>query len=113
ALSGGAKAGPSAGGAGAGVSAAGLFGAQPAPAPRAGEGAEPMPLKLNTFASVAPSHQAPQRDAPPVAGQVAAARGPSGTAPLAEEQVPDAALQKADVAPEHEAIVQRIFTRDE
>jgi hypothetical protein len=31
---------------------------------------------------------------------------------LSDEQIPDAPLQKVDVAPEHETLVRRIFTRE-
>ena len=74
----------------------------------------PMRIKLGAFAAHAPepdrtaaTTRRPARCRPPAAPPWR--RSP----PLADEQIPDAPLQKADVAPEHEAMVRRIFTRDE
>jgi hypothetical protein len=39
--------------------------------------------------------------------------GANSAPALVDEQAPDAPLQKAEVSPEHEALVRRIFTRDE
>jgi hypothetical protein len=54
-----------------------------------------------------------QRQAPPISTGAANIASHNVLPPLAEEQTPDAALQKAEVAPEHEALVRQIFTRDE
>jgi hypothetical protein len=70
-----------------------------------------MPLKLGAFAAMQPSQVEPQRQ-PPANSLPFASGGVGAPARLAEEQIPDAPLQKADVAPEHEAVVRRIFTRE-
>ena len=78
-----------------------------------GKPSQDLALKLNAFSSAAqsPSDTQPQRDAPSSIPMM----GGGGRAATAEseEQVPDAPVQKADVAPEHEALVRRIFSRDE
>ena len=79
----------------------------------AGSESQNLAIKLGTFAAMAPSEIEPQRHAPPVSDLTVGPAGHGDPAPLAEEQIPDAPLQKADVAPEHEALVRRIFTRDE
>jgi len=73
-----------------------------------------LPLKLGAFASVAPSQVEPQRNTPPSNEPVTVGSAGANSAPaLVDEQAPDAPLQKAEVSPEHEALVRRIFTRDE
>lgn len=70
-----------------------------------------LPLKLGAFAAMQPSQVEPQRHLPP--NSVPFTAGDRGAPPpLSDEQIPDAPLQKADVAPEHEAVVRRIFTRE-
>lgn len=79
-----------------------------------GKPSQDLPLKLNAFSSAAqsPSDTQPQqRDVPssiPMAGS-----GAQTATAESVEQVPDAPVQKTDVAPEHEALVRRIFSRDE
>ena len=81
---------------------------------RAATGTQSLSIKLGAQTALAPSQHEPQRQSPPVGAPAAAAPPQNGQAPaLADEQLPVAALQKADVAAEHEAIVRRIFTRDE
>jgi hypothetical protein len=70
-----------------------------------------MPLKLGAFAAMQPSQVEPQRQ-PPTNPLAFSSGGLGAPPPLSDEQIPDAPLQKADVAPEHEAVVRRIFTRE-
>ena len=78
----------------------------------AGSDAPNLGIKLSAFGALNPGQAQPQHETPPTGGgAVGASRG--GAQPLTDEQVPDAPLQKAEVAPEHEAVVRRIFTRDE
>lgn len=70
-----------------------------------------MPLKLGAFAAMQPSRVEPQRQ-PPTNSLPFSSGGRGAPPPLSDEQIPDAPLQKADVAPEHEAVVRRIFTRE-
>ena len=93
-----------------GEPAAELFG-EAAAARMGGRESQKLPLKLGAFSAMAPNQVEPQRQAPPV-GAVPFEAAPQAPPSLSEEQVPDAALQKADVAPEHEALVRRIFTRE-
>ena len=89
---------------------AGLFTAQASTdAPR--DGAHPLPVALGAFSTLASSRSDPQRPEP-VSGTVprVASRAPL---PLAQEQIPDAPLQKVDLAPEHEPLIRRIFTPNE
>lgn len=82
-------------------------------APLGGNGSQSVSIKLGTFTSAAPSQAEPQRQAPLVGDPtVGRASGNASPAP-SDEQIPDAVLQKGDIAPEHEALVRRIFTRDE
>jgi hypothetical protein len=75
--------------------------------------AKPMAIKLGAFAAAAPQQAEPQRRrGPPVAVSATSAGGNTRLPDIAAEQAPDAALQKLDVAPEHEAFVRRIFTRE-
>ncbi len=77
-----------------------------------GIGSESLSIKLGAFTAMAPSQVEPQRQMPP-AGNLPVGRADRSAAPPADEQIADAPLQKADIAPEHEALVRRIFTRDE
>jgi len=89
-----------------------LFGSAPE-ARKVGSGGQNVSIKLGTFAALAPSQVEPQRHQPPVGEPVPSGMPPASQQPLADEQVADAPLQKAEVAPQHEALVRRIFTRDE
>jgi hypothetical protein len=107
-------------GAGAAAASGGRDGAAPeqlfgtmADARPANNGTQSVSIKLGTFATLAPSQAEPQRHAPPGGQPVLGSAGSAAPQPLADEQVADAPLQKAEVAPEHEALVRRIFTRDE
>lgn len=80
---------------------------------RDGTGSQSLSIKLGAFATIAPSQVEPQRQAPPVGDLMSGRAAHNAPAAVGDEQIPDAALQKADVAPEHEALVRRIFTRDE
>lgn len=71
-----------------------------------------LPVALGAFSTIAPSRVEPQHQAPPV-GDAAGASATHAPPPLPDEQIPDAPLQKAEVAPEHETLIRRIFTRDE
>lgn len=102
---------------GAGVGAqsdANLFEATSLVARAMGDRKQALSIKLGAFAALAPSQVEPQRQVPPV-GAVTTVASPGGSPPaeLTDAQVPDAPLHKADVGPEHEAVVRRIFTRDE
>jgi hypothetical protein len=88
-----------------------LFGKQNRPGMPGSESAT-MRLKLGAFAAMQTTEIEPQRQPP---SQIIPAGGvpPQAVPPrLADEQIPDAPLQKADIAPEHEAVVRRIFTRE-
>jgi hypothetical protein len=89
-----------------------LFGSLASARPANG-GTQNVSIKLGTFTALAPSQVEPQRHMPPIAQPVLGPAGQTAPQPLADEQVADAPLQKAEVAPEHEALVRRIFTRDE
>jgi hypothetical protein len=99
-------------GAGAGQSPTELFGTQ-ASNHLLGSGSQNLSIKLGAFSGMAPSQVEPQRQAPPVGDLTVSGAAHSVPPPLPDEQIPDAPLQKADVAPQHEALVRRIFTRDE
>lgn len=78
-----------------------------------GKPSQNLALKLSAFSSAAqsPSDTQPQKN---VATSLPMAGGGGRTATaMSDEQVADAPVQKAEVAPEHEALVRRIFTRDE
>lgn len=99
---------------GAGGAAGELFDAK---APSAGAptsaAAKPMAIKLGAFAVAAPQQAEPQRQPGSPAASSATSAGRNTRLPdISVEQAPDAALQKLDVAPEHEAFVRRIFTRE-
>lgn len=70
-----------------------------------------MTVKLGAFSAMQPSQLEPQRQ-PPVEAVPHGGAPASAPPPLSEEQIPDAPLQKTDVAPEHEAVVRRIYTRE-
>src|SRR5262245_24755600 len=93
-----------------GEAAAELFGEAPT-ARTGGRESQRLAIKLGAFAAMAPNQVEPQRQAPPV-GAVPFEAARQAPPPLSDEQVPDAPLQKADVAPEHETLVRRIFTRE-
>jgi len=98
--------------AGGGGASESLFANAPGSAAAPPNAAKPMAIKLNTFAAAAPQQAEPQRPAGAVASATTSGLD-SGSAPdLALAQAPDAALQKPEVAPEHEAFVRRIFTRE-
>jgi hypothetical protein len=99
------------GGAGTGSSPEGLYASEPTAVGVTGE-SRALPIKLGAFATLASNQQEPQRPgAVPEVGRPAP--HDSSSVPLTDDQMPDAALQKADIAPQHEAAVLRIFTRDE
>jgi hypothetical protein len=102
-------------GAAAGQNGAQLFTSQPVGSVSADpKQAQALPIKLGAFTTMAPSQVEPQRPAPPLSTLTgASATHADSTAQLSDAQVPDAPLHKTDVAPEHEAIIRRIFTRDE
>jgi hypothetical protein len=87
-----------------------LFGEQMV-ARAAGNESQRMAIKLGAFAATAPNNSEPQPPPPPGQLPVAAA-GHNPPPALSEEQIPDAPQQKVDVAPEHETVVRRIFTRE-
>ena len=89
-----------------------LFG-HAAAAPMAGSDAPNLGIKLSAFGALSPGQAQPQHETPPTGGAAVGAASRGGSQPVTDEQVPDAPLQKAEVAPEHEAVVRRIFTRDE
>ena len=93
-----------------GAHAGGLFGsAADAPAPTGGS--QNLPVALGALSTLAPGGMEPRpQDAPRSDGAAANAHAPAAPA---DEQIADAPLQKAEVAPEHEALIRRIFTRDE
>ena len=71
-----------------------------------------MPLKLGAFAAMQPE---PGRAATPATSRLAADRRRRAVAfrrRWQKNRFPMHRLQKADVAPEHEAVVRRIFTRE-
>ncbi|MEO8602002.1 MAG: hypothetical protein ABI629_05445 [bacterium] len=77
-----------------------------------GGGAKPIAIKLGAFAAAEPQQGEPQRQpAAPIAANATSAGGRTQLPDLATVQAPDAALQKLDIAPEHEAFIRRIFTR--
>ena len=78
-----------------------------------GSESQNLSIKLGAFSGMAPSQVEPQRQAPPVNDLTVSGATHNVPPPLPDEQIPDAPLQKADVAPQHEALVRRIFTRDE
>ena len=80
---------------------------------KVGAGGQNVSIRLGAFSALAPSQVEPQRHPPPIGEPVPGAATASSQPPLADEQVADAPLQKAEVAPQHEALVRRIFTRDE
>jgi hypothetical protein len=87
-----------------------LFGEQMV-ARAAGNESQRMAIKLGAFTAMAPNNTEPQQPPPPGQMPVAAA-GHNQPPALSEEQIPDAPQQKVDVAPEHETVVRRIFTRE-
>jgi len=89
-----------------------LFGSA-ADARKVGAGSQNVSIRLGAFAALAPSQVEPQRRQPPTGEPVPSGASAASQPPLADEQVADAPLQKAEVAPQHEAVVRRIFTRDE
>lgn len=102
-----------AGGAGAIGSAGELFGGQPAAHP-VGSGSHSLSVKLGAHTALSPSQHEPQRQSPPLT-EMASASAPANrqAQQLVDEHLPIAALHKPDIAAEHEAVVRRIFTRDE
>jgi len=79
----------------------------------AGAAAKPMAIKLGAFSAAAPQQVEPQhRPSSPTLVSESSDGRHARLADLSAEQRPDAALQKLDVAPEHEAFVRRIFTRE-
>jgi len=99
-------------GARGGEPTSGLFGSGPNARPVGSESPE-LPIKLGALSTVAPSQGEPQRQVPPVGDSTDGTVSQHRSAGLADEQIADAPLQKPEVAPEHEALVRRIFTRDE
>ncbi|MDX2169926.1 MAG: hypothetical protein SF182_22845 [Deltaproteobacteria bacterium] len=99
-------------GAGLGGAAGNLFTEAPRAAAAGGAEAKPMPIKLGAFAAAAPQRAEPQRRNGPVSQVAMTSAGRAAAPDLALAQAPDAALQKLDLAPEHESIVRRIFTRE-
>lgn len=99
-------------GAGPGGSTGTLFAEAPQAGADGGAEAKPMPIKLGAFAAAAQQHGEPQRRDGPISQAVMTSAGRGPAADLALAQAPDAALQKLDLAPEHESIVRRIFTRE-
>jgi hypothetical protein len=99
-------------GAGAGGATGTLFAEATQGAAGGDAEAKPMPIKLGAFAAAAPQHGEPQRRDAPVGHAVMTSAGRGPAPDLAVAQAPDAALQKIDLAPEHESIVRRIFTRE-
>jgi hypothetical protein len=93
-----------------GAPAGGLFGS-PTEAHLPIGRSQNVAVSLGALSTVAPSGAEPQRQDFPV-GDAAGADAHAPASP-ADEQIPDAPLQKAEVAPEHEALIRRIFTRDE
>jgi hypothetical protein len=93
-----------------GAPACGLFG-NPTEAHVPTGRSQNLAVTLGALSTVAPSGAEPQRQDSPV-GDAAGADAHAPPSP-ADEQIPDAPLQKAEVAPEHEALIRRIFTRDE
>jgi len=89
-----------------------LFGGAIGASPLA-SGTQKVSIKLGALGAASPSQMEPQRQEPPIAPGAANFASRSAIPALANEQTPDAALQKAEVAPEHEALVRQIFTRDE
>jgi hypothetical protein len=77
-----------------------------------GEDSQRLAIKLGAFAALAPNQVEPQQRRPPPGTVPLDALPGKRPATLSEEQVPDAPLQKADVAPQHETVVRRIFTRE-
>jgi hypothetical protein len=102
--------GSAAAGGSPGTGDAGLFAAQPS-TEALPDGTHPLPVALGAFSTLASSRSDPQRP-DPAGGAVpqASSRAPL---PLAAEQIPDAPLQKVDLAPEHEPLIRRIFTPNE
>jgi hypothetical protein len=101
------------GGTGASATVGGLFDGQPVPNQASGN-PQALAVKLGAHTALAPSQHEPQRQSPRVdaQGQRAVPANDASHA-LVDEHLPVAALQKPNVAAEHEAIVRRIFTRDE
>lgn len=82
---------------------------------RAGKGGKLIAIRLGTLATdqTNPSGgHGPRPDNPIEAEALAALASGSALPELSPEQSTDAALQKVEVAPEYEAIVRRIFTRE-
>ncbi len=98
------------GGGPTGTGDVGLFAAQPSTEASA-DGAHPLPVALGAFSTLASSRSDPQRPEP--AGGTVPRVSSRAPLPLAAEQIPDAPLQKVDLAPEHEPLIRRIFTPDE
>ena len=97
---------------GPGGAAGDLFAKQPADGAVTEGAASPMAIKLGAFAAAAPHQAEPQRRTGPVPSTAMRGDGDAPVPDLALAQAPDAALHKLDVAPEHESIVRRIFTRE-
>jgi hypothetical protein len=95
-----------------GSSSTELFGNAPG-ARMAGSEAPNLGIKLSAFGALNAGQAEPQHDTPPPGSAGVGLPGHASSPALTDEQVPDAPLQKAEVAPEHEAVVRRIFTRDE
>lgn len=97
--------------AGRGSDAGDLFAASAGHAAATASGTQPMAVQLGAFAVAAPQYGEPQRRGGQVESTTTAS-APAGPLPdLAAAQSEDAVTQKLAIAPEHEAIVRRLFTR--
>lgn len=94
----------------AGQTTAELFSAQ-AGVRVGGRESQRLAIKLGALTAMAPNQLEPQRQSPPV-GELPVSAPRNAPPALSDEQIPDAPLQKADVAPEHETLVRRVFTRE-
>jgi hypothetical protein len=95
-----------------GQSSTELFGSAPG-AHMGGSEAASLGIKLSAFGGVSPDQTEPQRQSPPVGLPAVGTASRTGSQQFTDEQVPDAPLQKAEIAPQHEALVRRIFSHDE
>ena len=103
--------GAAAAGGAPGAEATGLFAAQASGEAPSGS-PHPMPVPLGAFSTLASTRSDPQRP-DPSGGAIPGATASHRPATLPEEQIPDAPLQKADIAPEHEPLIRRIFTPEQ
>ncbi len=91
--------------------AGGLLGERPASTRAPGQG-RTFPLKLSASSAAAPTRFEPQRGrSSDEAPSAEIADAVPATPSLGERDVPDAPLHRAEISPEHEAVVRRIFNR--